>query len=90
MKNQKDHIARTIAERVRDGQYAEGTALPSQAQLSSEFGMSQGTISSAKWLLTGAGVVVHGGRKGTQVPAGAAENAARLLRNWAGSAVPAG
>jgi DNA-binding GntR family transcriptional regulator len=79
MRNRKNEITRTLAARVADGTYKEGDVLPSQIDLAEEFGASHATISAAKWFLTGAGVLVHGGRKGTRIPLGAARAASQLL-----------
>jgi DNA-binding GntR family transcriptional regulator len=81
MRNRKNEIAATIAHRIVDGTYPEGSALPTQLDLAAEFEASHTTVSAAKWFLTGAGVIRHGGQNGTQVPAGARDAAVALLAN---------
>ncbi|MFE9687165.1 GntR family transcriptional regulator [Streptomyces sp. NPDC006285] len=61
-----DNIARTLRKRLRDGTYAAGTPLPSQAQLAAEFGVSHCPVQIAVNTLRGEGLLASHAKAGTR------------------------
>ncbi len=62
-----ERVINEITDRIRSGDYASGSALPSIAQLAVEFDTSQTTIKSALVILRREGLVRGQQGKGTYV-----------------------
>lgn len=60
-------IERVLRGRIGDGDYAAGTSLPNEAQLSQEFGVSRSTVRQALAALQREGLITRRAGKGTTV-----------------------
>lgn len=64
-----DRVAHALLERIADGTYQAGTALPSESEIAQDLGVSRLTVREAVRTLAGDGVIdVHQGRRNRIAP----------------------
>jgi len=63
----REHVLDTLGKRILAGEYPQGTTLPTESQLCTEFGVSRTAIREAVKMLAAKGLVVSRQRAGTRV-----------------------
>jgi DNA-binding FadR family transcriptional regulator len=63
----REHVLDTLGRRILAGDYPQGTTLPTESQLCTEFGVSRTSVREAVKMLAAKGLVVSRQRAGTRV-----------------------